>query len=147
MVDGRKAIDSDDRGMNVARSLNKCACEMFRFEKLDVWHAAIELGSRVYSITQAFPPEERYGLQSQVRRSAVSVSANIAEGSGRATDKEFVRFIEIAFGSLMETISHLNIALRQGYIAQADFDALYADSEKLGKMLSGLRNHLRRPSS
>jgi len=102
---------------------------MFRFEKLDVWHVAVDLGTRIYSITRGFPPEERYGLQSQVRRSAVSVSANIAEGSGRATDREFIRFIEIAFGSLMETISHLSIALGQGYISQPDFDAIYADCE------------------
>jgi four helix bundle protein len=117
---------------------------MFRFEKLDVWHEAIALSDRVYSVTRGFPAEELYGLRSQVRRSAVSVSANIAEGSGRGTDKELIRFIEIAFGSLMETISHLTIALRQSFITQADYDAIYADCEKVGKMLSGLRNRLRK---
>jgi four helix bundle protein len=120
---------------------------MFRFEKLDVWHDAIALSSRVYTATRSFPKEELYGLQSQLRRAAVSVSANIAEGSGRSTDREFVRFIEIAFGSLMETVSHLTIALRQAFIKQAEYDSLYADCEKLGKMLSGLRNHLQKPNA
>ena len=117
---------------------------MFRFEKLEVWHEAIALSDRVYSLTRSFPSDEVYGLRSQVRRSAVSVSANIAEGSGRGTDKELIRFIEIAFGSLMETISHLTIALRQSFIRRDEYDAIYADCEKIGKMLSGLRNRLRK---
>lgn len=115
---------------------------MFRFEKLDVWHDAISLSSRIYTATQSFPKSKMYGLQSQLRRAAVSVPANIAEGSGRSSDREFVRFIEIAFGSLMETVSHLTIALRQSFISQTDYASLYSDCEKVGKMLSGLRNHL-----
>lgn len=118
---------------------------MFRFEKLDVWQNAIALSSRIYTVTRSFPKEELYGLQSQLRRAAVSISANIAEGSGRSTDREFVRFIEIAYGSLMETVSHLTIALQQSFIAQPDYDSLYSDCERLGKMLSGLRHHLSKP--
>jgi len=86
---------------------------MFKFEKLDVWQESINLADDVYGITQSFPADERFGLTSQMRRSAVSVSANIAEGSGRGTNRDFVRFVEIAFGSLMETISHLTVAKRQ----------------------------------
>lgn len=116
---------------------------MFRFERLEVWQEAIELSTRVYQSTRGFPPDELYGLRSQMRRSAVSVSANIAEGSGRATDKEFIRFIEIAFGSLMETISHVTVALRQAFITEADYAELYSLCEKVAKMLSGLRTRLR----
>ena len=120
---------------------------MFRFERLDVWQEAIELSSRVYALTRGFPADELYGLRSQVRRSVVSVSANIAEGSGRSTDREFVRFIEIAFGSLMETISHLTIALRQSFITKPEYDEVYTHCEKVGKMLSGLRSRLRSAQS
>src|SRR5262245_30172062 len=115
---------------------------MFRFERLDVWQEAIELSTRVYALTRGFPPDELYGLRSQVRRAAVSVSANIAESSGRSTDKEFIRYIEIAFGSLMETVSHLTIALRQSFISKPEYDELYSHCEKVAKMLSGLRSHI-----
>jgi four helix bundle protein len=66
---------------------------MFRFEKLDVWQKAIEYADCVYSMTREFPAEERFGLTSQLRRSAVSVSSNIAEGTGRSSDVEFSRFV------------------------------------------------------
>lgn len=117
---------------------------MFRFEKLDVWQKAIEFSDDVYRVTQRFPSDERFGLTSQVRRSAVSVSANIAEGSGRSTEKEFIRFIEIAYGSLMESVSHLTIAKRQQLISENDFDDLYNKAEQLSRMLSGLRASLAR---
>ncbi|MCA9077615.1 MAG: four helix bundle protein [Planctomycetaceae bacterium] len=83
---------------------------MFRFQKLDVWQRAIRLSNRVYELTKTFPNEERFGLTSQMRRTAVSIAANIAEGSGRVSDRDFARFLEIAYGSLMETLSHAVIA-------------------------------------
>lgn len=115
----------------------------FRFEKLDVWHKAIELADFVYSFTKAFPSDERFGLVSQLRRAAVSISSNVAEGSGRGTDKEFARFLEIAYGSLMETISQSNVALRQSYLRKTDFDKLNSAANELARMLSGLRNSLK----
>lgn len=115
---------------------------MFNFEKLDVWNAAIEYADDVYRVTKPFPADERFGLTSQLRRSAVSVSANIAEGSGRSSKNDFTRFVEIAFGSLMETISHLTVAKRQGYVESENHQLLYGQAERVGRMLSGLRRSL-----
>jgi four helix bundle protein len=86
---------------------------MFRFEKLDVWKKAVEYADVIYRVTQNFPAEERFGLTSQLRRSAVSVSSNIAEGSSRVSRTDLTRFIEIAYGSLLESVSELQIAKRQ----------------------------------
>lgn len=92
---------------------------MFRFEKLDVWHKAIEHANRVYELTRKFPVDERFGLTSQMRRSAVSVSSNIAEGSGRTSDTGFARFLEIAYGSLMEVVSQAKIAKLQDFFVHS----------------------------
>ena len=115
---------------------------MFRFEKLDVWHKSIEFSDSVYQATRSFPSEERFGLTSQVRRSAVSVAANIAEGSGRATDRDFARFVGMAYGSLMESISHLEIARRQSFLDEDNYRELYNRADRLAQMLSGLKNSL-----
>jgi four helix bundle protein len=115
---------------------------MFRFEKLDVWNKAIDYADQVYSLSKSFPVNERFGLTSQIRRSAVSVSSNIAEGSGRSSDKDFARFIEIGYGSLMESISQTHIATRQGFIKPADFEQIRTAAEELARMLSGLRSSL-----
>jgi four helix bundle protein len=115
---------------------------MFRFEKLDVWQKAIEYADCVDSMTREFPAEERFGLTSQLRRSAVSVSSNIAEGTGRSSDVEFSRFVEIGYGSLMETVSHSHIAQRQKFLEQVAFDDIYQRADQLARMLSGLRSSL-----
>jgi len=115
---------------------------MFGFEKLEVWQLAIDYSDDVYATTRAFPSDERFGLTNQVRRASVSISSNIAEGSGRSSRKDFARFVEIAFGSLLETVSQFTIAKRQGFIEQPDFDRLYAAAERLSRMLSGLKNSL-----
>jgi four helix bundle protein len=117
---------------------------MFRFENLEVWQEAMSLCERVYRLSQAFPATEQYGITSQVRRSAVSVSANIAEGAGRATDGDFARFLDIAFGSLMETVSHLSLAHRLTFVDDVAYQAVYADCERIGKMLTSFRNRLRK---
>ncbi len=113
---------------------------MFRFEKLDAWQLAIEFSDDVYRVTRTFPSEERFGLTNQLRRAAVSIAANIAEGSGRSTDKDFCRFLEIAYGSLMETVSHLTIAFRQEMVKADDHKLLYEKSDRLARVLSGLRS-------
>jgi four helix bundle protein len=116
---------------------------MFKFEKLDVWQKAIDFADLVYSITKSFPTDERFGLTNQMRRAAVSVSANIAEGSARISNADFARFIEIATGSLFEVVSESTVAKRQGYLVQKDFVAVYeAAAEEQGRMLSGLRRTL-----
>lgn len=113
---------------------------MFRFEKLDVWQKAVALASDVYGVTRAFPNEERFGLTSQMRRAAVSVSSNIAEGTGRTSNAEFARFIEIAYGSLMEVVSQALIARGEGFVDQPAPKLLYDKAEELARMLSGLRS-------
>lgn len=115
---------------------------MFRFEKLDVWHRAVDFATRVYSETQSFPTDERFGLTSQMRRAAVSVSSNIAEGSSRSSGKDFAHFVEIGYGSLMEVVSQSHIARRQSFLAEAALLAIYHDAEELARMLSGLKGKL-----
>jgi len=115
---------------------------MFRFEKLDVWHKAVAFASTVYSATSHFPRDERFGLTSQMRRASVSISSNVAEGSSRSSDADFARFVEIAYGSLMESVSQSVIANQQAFLPETPFRELYANAEEVGRMLSGLRGRL-----
>ena len=118
---------------------------MFNFEKLDAWQLAIDFADLTYRISKEFPTDERFGLTSQLRRAAVSVSANLAEGNGRGSTKDFAHFIQIAFGSLMECVSHLTIAQRQRFISDADYREAYGTAERLGRVLSGLRRSIHPP--
>jgi len=120
---------------------------MFRFEKLTVWQRAVEFADTVYQLTRGFPDNERFGLTSQMRRAAVSISSNIAEGAGRASDKEFARFVEISYGSLMEVLSQSHVAFRQHFFDETAHRALFARAEELARMLSGLRASLRSPKN
>ena len=115
---------------------------MFRFEKLDAWQMAVELADRVYVVTGTFPDNERFGLTSQMRRSVVSISSNIAEGSGRASDADFARFLEIAYGSLMEVVSQSRVAKLQGFLKPNEYEEVYQASERLARIISGLRSSL-----
>ncbi|MCW1925921.1 four helix bundle protein [Luteolibacter arcticus] len=115
---------------------------MFGFEKLEVWQKAIEFADLVYSATRQFPADERFGLTNQMRRAAVSISSNIAEGSGRISRKDFARFIEIATGSLYEVISQSHVGKNQGFLSPDDFSLLYSAAEEQSRMLSGLRRAL-----
>ncbi|MEX2176639.1 MAG: four helix bundle protein [Pirellulaceae bacterium] len=116
---------------------------MFKFEKLEVWQLSIVFADRVYAVTSAFPGEERFGLTSQLRRAAVSISSNIAEGSSRSSDSDFARFIEIAYGSLMEVVSQIHLANRREFVRDEDLQDIRVQAERLAKMLSGLRAKLR----
>jgi four helix bundle protein len=115
---------------------------MFKFEESDVWQKAIDLADLVYSKTESFPADERFGLTNQMRRAAISISSNVAEGSARVSDADFARFVEIAIGSLFEVISESTVAKRQGYLSEDSFAAIYKASEQQGRMLSGLRRTL-----
>jgi four helix bundle protein len=115
---------------------------MFNFEKLEVWQEAINFADTVYTLTRAFPDEERFGLTNQMRRAAVSISSNLAEGSSRASRPDFARFVEIATGSMFEVVSQATISKRQGFLSETDFNQLYSACEKQSKMLSGLRRSL-----
>lgn len=115
---------------------------MFKFEKLDVWQKSIEFADVIYAITRSFPSDERFGLTDQMRRGAVSVSSNIAEGSSRASDNDFARFVEISTGSLFEVVSQATVAKRQQFLSGSNFAAIYTMAEEQGRMLSGLRRTL-----
>ena len=115
---------------------------MFGFEKLAVWQRAIEFADLVYSETKAIPADERFGLTNQMRRAAVSISSNIAEGSSRNSRKDFARFVEIATGSIFEVVSQSHIGRSRGFLTQDQFAAIYQASEEQSRMLGGLRRSL-----
>ena len=113
-------------------------------EKLDVWIRAVDFVVAVYAATAVFPSDERFGLTSQIRRAAVSVPANIAEGSARKTRKEFLQFLSIAQGSSSEVETELLIALKLGFLKKEVYEELKQEIESIGRMLIGLSNHVRR---
>ena len=113
----------------------------FSFEGLEVYQAARLLVRDVYRLQQKFPKTEIYALGDQIRRSASSVTSNIAEGSGRNSNKEKVHFIEIAYGSLMEAFSQLQIAQDLGYLTEQDIDTIRPQFISVAKMLSGLKSY------
>jgi four helix bundle protein len=115
---------------------------MFNFEKLDVWQKAIDFADLVYNQTRNFPADERFGLTNQMRRAAVSISSNIAEGTSRMSQADFARFIEIATGSVFEVVSQSFIGRRQGFLTEEGFRKLYSAADEIGRMLSGLRKSL-----
>lgn len=115
---------------------------MFNFEKLEVWQKSIEFADFVYSVTKTFPEDERFGLTSQMRRAAVSISSNIAEGSSRFSRDDYARFLEIATGSVFEVVSQSFIAMRQNFLSEDDRLRLYRAAEEQSRMLSGLRRSL-----
>jgi four helix bundle protein len=115
---------------------------MFNFEKLDVWQKAIDFADVIYTHTRHFPADERFGLTNQMRRAAVSISSNIAEGTSRMSQTDFARFIEIATGSVFEVVSQSSIGRRRGFLSEESLRALYSAADEIGRMLSGLRNSL-----
>ncbi len=113
------------------------------FRELKVWERAIDIAERVYLVSSKFPRDEVYGLTSQVRRAVGSISFNIAEGSGRGTNKDFANFVSIALGSLREVQSQLILAFRLGYLDKEKLDELDGELEELARMLHGFRRYLR----
>jgi four helix bundle protein len=115
---------------------------MFNFEKLDVWQKAVAFADLVYISTRTFPADERFGLTNQMRRAAVFVPSNTAEGTSRMSKSDFKRFVEIATGSVFEVISQAFVGRHQGFLSDESFMKLYASAEEVGRMLSGLRRSL-----
>jgi four helix bundle protein len=108
---------------------------------LDVWKKAIEFVAEIYKITRNFPKDEIYGLTSQIRRAAVSIPSNIAEGAARNSTKEFIQFLYIALGSASETETQLIIAKEIGYIEKVE--EKLDEIERIRKMILGLIRHLK----
>jgi len=125
-----------------SRAVEKPGKPRFRFEKLSVWHSARRLSSEVYVATQGFPKDELFGLTSQLRRAAVSVTANIAEGSGRNSDPDFAHFLEMAYGSVMELASLLYVANDTARLDVTTRDALLALSAEVSAQLNALNRSL-----
>jgi four helix bundle protein len=114
------------------------------YRDLAVWQKAMDLVVDCYHIAERFPKAEVYGLTSQLQRAAVSVPANIAEGHGRSHTKEYLHHLSIAYGSLMETETHLQIAARLHYIDECLLSPLLEKSAEIGRMLNGLIQSLNR---
>ncbi|MBO0320783.1 four helix bundle protein [Muricauda sp. CAU 1633] len=110
----------------------------FSFEKLNVWQKSRELTVAIYSITKQFPEEECFGLSSQMRRCAISLGSNIAEGTGRHTNKDKARFTEIAYGSGLELLNQCILSFDLGMITQEQHDSLRAELTEILAMLDGL---------
>ena len=120
---------------------------MFKFEELQIWKASIDFAAKIYRITKAFPAEERFGLTQQLRNAAVSISLNMAEGSGRYHNRDFLRFVQIAIGSLYEVVSGFFIAENEGYVGETEFRMVYAEAEKIAKMINSFIAYLRKTQS
>lgn len=114
---------------------------LFSFENLDAYKSARILVRDIYKLQHKFPKYETYALGDQVRRSTSSITSNLAEGSGRNSFKEKIHFIEIAYGSMMEAFSQLQIAQDFEYLTDADVDAIRPQFVDVAKMLSGLKSY------
>ena len=117
---------------------------VIHYRDLKVWQKALDWAEAIYIATAAWPREERFGLISQVRRSAVSVASNIAEGAARRTTGEFMQFVGIAQGSLAEAETQLLLAQRLGYATGRDGSPLLFASAEISRMLAGLASSLSR---
>lgn len=112
----------------------------FSFEKLDVWQKAREYVVFIYQITTKFPDSEKFGITSQIRRAAISITSNIAEGSSRSSLKEQIRFTEIAYGSALETFCQLILSMDLGFILINDFQIANERLKEITNKLNALKN-------
>lgn len=108
------------------------------YRDLIVWQKAMKLVTDIYTATKSFPPDELYALTNQVRRSAVSIPSNIAEGYGRNATGEYKRFLQIAVGSLFELQTQIEIAVNLEYLAAEQFNSLFAAAKEIELMLIAL---------
>ena len=111
------------------------------YRELEVWQLSMDLVELVYKALKRFPAEERFAICDQIRRAAVSIPSNIAEGFGRDSNADFAHFVSIARGSLFELATQLEIASRLGYLPKDS--GLYPKVESVGKMLNALHRHLK----
>jgi four helix bundle protein len=116
---------------------------MQNYKELDVWQKVVRLATDLYTVTGRFPDTEKYGLVAQIRRAATSVPANIAEGWGRGSTKEYIQFLMVARGSLMELETHLIIAGKLRFLDNDLLEQILKQIEDIGKMLNRLVSSLR----
>jgi four helix bundle protein len=113
------------------------------FKDLIVWQRSMDLAVRIYGITQKLPASEQFGLTSQLRRAAVSIPSNIAEGYGRQSTGYYRQFLSISRGSLMEIETQINICDRLKYVAQSDTENIFKEITEISKMLTSLISKIR----
>lgn len=115
------------------------------FKELKIWQRSIDLAVKVYSLSSHFPDAERFGLVSQARRSAVSVPSNIAEGSGRGSDKDFARFLDMSLSSAFELETQLIIANRLGFKGtdNQEYDSTLSELNEVQNMIFGFQNKIK----
>jgi len=115
---------------------------MHNFKELIVWQKSRSLVKDIYKLTQKFPADEKFGLTQQIRRAAISIPSNIAEGSGRGTNSDFIRFIDIANGSAFEVETQLYLALDLEYISQPEFDEIAAKLFDIERLIFNFKKSL-----
>ena len=118
---------------------------MHNFKELKIWKQSRCFVKDIYLLTKKFPDDERFGLTQQMRRAVVSIPSNIAEGSGRGTDKDFSHFIDIAYGSIFEVETQLILSLDLEYISQTDFDVINKKIQMIEKMIFNFNQSLKTP--
>ena len=116
------------------------------FVEIEAWQKARELTGLVYVATRSAGFSKDFALRDQVRRASISIMANIAEGFGRSCSVEFIQFLAVAKGSACEVISHVYVALDQGYVSQEEFDRLNSLAEKTVDLIGGLMRYLQKSS-
>ena len=116
---------------------------MNTFREIKVWQKAMNFVTKLYKNTRSFPQEELFGLTSQMRRSAVSIPSNIAEGFGRKSTNEFKRFLQISMGSLFELQTQLEISKNIDFLAESEYNELYQDSREIEVMFSSFINSIK----
>ena len=113
------------------------------YKELDVWKKSVALTTELYKLTSRFPDTERYGLASQNRRATTSIAANVAEGWGRGSTGEYIQFLTVARGSLMELETHLIVAFNLHFLNSDEFHGVLGPVQDIGKMLNRLIGVLR----
>ena len=111
---------------------------MSKYKDLEVWKKALTLVKEIYKITKLFPKEELFSLTSQLRRATISIPANIAEGAGRGSDKDFSRFLRIALGSLFEVETYIILSRELNYLNENNYENLLKAVDEIGRMINGL---------
>ena len=115
---------------------------MHNFKKLNIWVKAIALVKGIYLLTNKFPKTEQYGLVSQMQRAAVSIPANIAEGSAKSSNKDFIRFLEFSLGSIFELETQIIISKELNYLSEEDFNSIDKQIQEVQKMIISFMSQL-----
>ncbi len=115
---------------------------MHNFKQLTVWQKTRELVKEIYRVTASFPADEKFGITNQIRRASVSIGANIAEGSGKGSLKDFNRFLDNALGSTFEVETFLILSNDLGFLKNSEYESLNSKIGEIGKMLNGLKSKI-----